>query len=134
MFAYRMTVQLHQTDAYSIMFFAKQFEFCHDCLQAYLTANGLPLAPTRAEAEFVAAVVHAESDYQAPIRVGDVLTIEYRVAEIGTTSFTNRYSFRNQLGKVVGEATIVQVTLDPKTSQKCPVPSKLRSVLERNRG
>jgi YbgC/YbaW family acyl-CoA thioester hydrolase len=132
MFAHNMTVQLHHTDAYSIMFFANQFVFCHDAFQAYLTSLGYPLAHDRTQAEFVAVVVHAESDYKAPIRVGDQLRIEYRVAEIGSTSFTNSYTFKNQDGVTVGTAKIVQVTLDPKTGKKIAVPPKVKALLVRN--
>jgi YbgC/YbaW family acyl-CoA thioester hydrolase len=132
MFVHNMTVQLHHTDAYSIMFFSNQFVFCHDVFQAYLTSLGYPLAHNRDQAEFVAVVVHAESDYKAPIRVGDQLRIEYRVSEIGSTSFTNSYTFKNQDGTVVGTATIVQVTLDPKTGMKIHVPAKVKALLVRN--
>ncbi len=132
MFVHQLTVQLHHTDAYSILFFANQFVFCHDAFQAYLTSMGYPLAHHRGEAEFVAVVVHAESDYKAPVQLGDQIRIEYRIAEIGKTHFTNSYTFKNQDGVTVGTAKIVQVTLDPKTGKKINVPKKIRDLLVRN--
>ncbi len=132
MFAYRFGVQLHQTDAYGILFFANQLTFCHDAFQAWLESVGHPMAPERAQAGFVAVVVHAESDYSAPIRVGDKLTIEYRIAAIGTTSFTNAYRFVDPGGREVGRARIVQVTIDPVTAAKMPIPPWLRTLLQGN--
>lgn len=132
MFAHRFTVQLHHTDAYGILFFANQLMFCHDAFQAWLDSVGHPMAPERAKAEFVAVVVHAESDYRSPIRLGDKLLIEYRIAAIGTTSFTNVCRFLDPAGREVGTARVVQVTLDPATGAKMPIPAWLRGLLAAN--
>lgn len=132
MFAHPQVIQLHHIDAYGILFFAHQLAFCHDCFQAWLAGHGRPLAPTRQEAEYLAVMVHVESDYTAPVRLGDRLTIAYAVAAIGTTSFTNRYRIINQAGVAVGGCRTVQVTVDPRTSQKMPIPPWLRALLIAN--
>lgn len=132
MFTYSITVQLHHTDAYSILFFANQFLFCHDVFQAWLASEGLPLATNRQRARFVAVVVHAESDYTAPIELGDQLEIRLHCAAIGTTSFTNQYMIVNQHGIQVGTVRTVMVTVDPSTSHKIPLPRELREALEGN--
>ena len=132
MFAHRFVVQLHHTDAYGILFFANQLAFCHDAFQAWLDSVGHPMAAERAKAEFVAVVVHAESDYRSPIRLGAKLTIEYRIAAVGTTSFTNVFRFVDPAGHEVGAARIIQVTIDPLTSAKMPIPAWLRALLQAN--
>lgn len=132
MFVHSLTVQLHHTDAYGILFFANQLAFCHDAFQTWLGQVGHPLAPTRAEAEFVAVVVHVESDYRAPVRLGDRLEIRYGVERVGTTSFTNRFRLVNQRGVEVGACRVVQVVIDPVTSAKTPIPSWLRALLAGN--
>jgi 1,4-dihydroxy-2-naphthoyl-CoA hydrolase len=133
MFVHTLTVQLHQTDAYEILYFGKQFDFCNDALQAFLAANGVPFARNRTQAEYIPVVVHAEADYKAPIYVGDRLRIEYSIAHIGTTSFVNSYEIINQDDLKVGSARIVQVTIDPKSRVKIPIPEKFRAILENNR-
>lgn len=132
MFVHPLTVQLHHTDAYGILFFANQLAFCHDAFQTWLAQAGHPLAPTRAEAEFVAVVVHVESDYAAPVRLGDRLEIRYGVEKVGTTSFTNRFRIVNQRGVEVGGCRVVQVVIDPVTSAKTPIPPWLRALLAGN--
>ncbi len=133
MHVYDYTIQLHDTDAYAILFFANQFKICHNGLQGYLESIGMPLGKNRASAGFVAVVVRAESDYLAPVELGDRLRCEMRTAHIGTTAFTNAFTFTNQAGVKVGTATIVQVTLDPVTGKKAPIPAAFRAALERNR-
>jgi len=132
MFVHSLLVQLHHTDAYGILFFANQLAFCHDAFQIWLTESGHPLAPTRAEAEFVAVVVHVESDYAAPVRLGDRIAVHYGVEKIGTTSFTNRFRLVNQHGVEVGGCQVVQVVIDPVTSAKAPIPDWLRTLLAAN--
>ncbi|MBA2480673.1 MAG: acyl-CoA thioesterase [Planctomycetes bacterium] len=133
MFTYSLTIQLHHTDAYDIIFFANQFRFCHDVYQAWLASVGLPLAKNREKSTHVAVVVHAESDYQAPIELGDQLELRMVTGALGTTSFTLDFTILNQKGIQVGCARIVHVTVDAKTAQKIPLPSALREALEGNR-
>jgi acyl-CoA thioesterase FadM len=130
MFTYAMTVQLHHADAYGILFFANQFVFCHDVFQAWMSSEGLALAKNRQSARFVAVVVHAESDYLAKTELGDQLEIRLANISIGTTSFTNGFTFINQHGTEVGRARAVMVTIDPVSSQKIPIPIELREALE----
>ena len=132
MFVHPLMIQLHHTDAYGILFFANQLAFCHDAFQTWLAKAGHPLAPTRGEAEFVAVVVHVESDYFAPVRLGDQLEIHYGVEKIGTTSFTNVFRLVNQRGVAVGGCRVVQVVIDPVTSAKTPIPPWLRTLFAAN--
>ncbi len=132
MFTFSMTVQLHHTDAYGILFFANQFMFCHDVFQAWLASEGLAMAKNRQLARFVAVVVHAESDFKAPIELGDQLEMRLITTRVGTTSFTNTIAIRNQRSVEVGSSTVVMVTIDPHTAAKIPIPKELREALEGN--
>lgn len=132
MFVYRLTVQLHHTDSYGILFFANQLQFCHDAFQAWLEAHGEGLAPTRAEARFVAVMVKAEATYAAPVRLGDRLELRFEASRIGRTAFTNRVTVVNQHGATVGSAHLTQVSIDPHTSQKIAIPPFLRALLLAN--
>ncbi len=134
MFTYRLTIQLADTDAYSILFFAHQFRFCQVVFQDWLASVGEPLPIDRDHAKFLAVCVHAESDYAAAVRVGDQLTIDYRIAAIGTTSFVNAFAMRNQHGVLVGSARVTYVTVDPRTGGKFPIPDYLRPKLAANQG
>jgi YbgC/YbaW family acyl-CoA thioester hydrolase len=126
---YQHIVKLHDTDSYGIIFFPNQLRICHDALQELWRCLGHPLRPTRSDMTFLPVVVHAESDYLAPIRLGDELTISIGLAAIGTTSITLDYRLRNQHDAEVGRARTVQVCIDPTTSVKIPVPPLLRAAL-----
>lgn len=126
MFTYALTVQLHHTDAYGIIFFANQFKFCHDAFQAFLDHVGLPLPPRRELVPAMLVIVHVEADYKVPVHIGDRLCIEVRVRAIGTTSIQMDYRIFNQNGIQVGGARTVHVTIDTATSAKVVVPDNFR--------
>ena len=133
MFRHQTTVLLNHTDCYGIIFFANQPIFCHAAFQAWLLKVGLPLAPDRSAASDLMVIVRCESDYQAPVHLGDELTINFTVERIGTTSITNHFILTNQHGITVGSVRTVHVLIDARTSAKIPLTPAWRSALESNR-
>ena len=129
MFIHHETVQLHDTDAYGIIFFANQLKFCHNAFQDLLERVGLPMAPTRPASGPMLVIVHIESDYLAPVRLGDRLAIAVAIAAFGTTSLTVRYQLANQHGREVGRVTSVHVAIDVASNAKSPLPPALRAAL-----
>lgn len=126
MFTHQHLIQLHETDAYGIIFFANQLKFCHDTFQALLTALGFPLPPSRQEADWLLVIVHAESDYLVPLHVGDLLTITVVTNIIGTTSLVMNYTLTNQHGVHVGNGKTVHVCIHAASSAKIPLPDTVR--------
>jgi acyl-CoA thioesterase FadM len=94
----------------------------------------MPLAPDRSTASELMVIVRCESDYQAPVRLGDRLTIAYRVERIGTTSVTNRFLITNQHGVQVGDVRTVHVQINARTSAKIPLTPAWRAALTSNLG
>jgi acyl-CoA thioesterase FadM len=73
-------------------------------------------------------IVHAESNYLAPIHVGDKITVAIKVGHIGNTSFSFEYTLKR--GKIlVGTAKTVHVTINQKTSKKILLPTAMRREL-----
>ncbi len=75
-------------------------------------------------------IVHAESDYKAPLFVGDKIVIAIKVGHIGKTSFSFEYTLKREK-TLVGTVKTVHVTIDQKTHQKIPLPSTLRRALSK---
>jgi len=129
MFIRHETVQLHATDAYGIIFFANQLKFCHNAFQALLEEVGLGMPPTRPAHGTMLVIVHIESDYHAPVHLGDRLTIAVSIAAFGTTSLRVHYRLANQHGQAVGTVTSVHVAIDVESNAKAPLPAALRAAL-----
>jgi len=124
------TVRLHDTDAAGILFFANQFKMVHDMYEKFMIQNGFPFKDRFANGDYLLPIVHAESDYLAPLITGDTVEIELAVERVGNTSFTLRYHIYDLDGHLVGKAKTIHVTMDPKTKKKIPLPTPFRQMLE----
>ena len=130
MFVYKTRIKLHETDAAGLLFFAHQFTIVHDAYEALLEEFGCSFQTMLRERDYFLPIVHAGSDYKAPLFVGDHIAIAIRISDIGTTSFTFEYTINKEDGTLVGLAKTVHVTINKKSGTKVPLPDELRSKLE----
>ena len=131
MFIYKTRIKLHHTDAAGLLFFANQFTIVHDAYEALLEKFGCSFELMLRQRSYFLPIVHAESDYKAPLFVGDWITIQIRVGHIGTTSFSFEYEIRNAKKLLIGTAKTIHVTIHKKSGKKTPLPKELRLSLEK---
>jgi len=128
MFTYKTKIRLHDTDAAGIIFFANQFKIIHDAYEDLLEEHGWSFQRMLQKTNYFLPIVHAESDYLKPVRVGDKIEIAIKVGHIGNTSFSFEYTLKR--GKtLIGRAKTVHVTIDQKTRQKIALPTAMRRAL-----
>lgn len=131
MFSYSTTIKLHETDAAGLLFFSNQFKLLHDGYEALLESIGFGFARMLREKDYFLPIVHASSDFKAPLFVGDKITIFIKVGHIGQTSFTFEYVLKNAVQKVVGTGRTVHVTINKKTRTKIPLPPDMKQTLKK---
>lgn len=133
MFITHHTVRMYDTDTAQILFFGSQFRFINDALEEFLATEGLTMDYLFKKSDFGFVVRHAESDYLAPLFVGDKIRIELVTSHIGTTSFEFSYSiFKESDNSLVGTSKSVHVVIDVKTKQKRTIPLTLKESLEKH--
>lgn len=130
MYNYRTQIRLHDTDAAGLLFFANQFKILHDAYESLLQKIGFGFEVMLRDKTYFLPIVHAESDYKAPLFVADGIVINVRIANIGVTSFTFDYTVTHDKGHIVGTGKTVHVTMDKKTQRKIPIPDDFRQKLE----
>ena len=130
-FTYKTEIRLHDTDAAGLLFFANQFSIIHDAYEQLLEKMGFSFAVMLKKRSYFLPIVHAESDYKAPLFVGDFITIAVTVGHIGETSFSFDYVIRNQKKVIVGTAKTVHVTINKKSHKKVHLPQEIRTQLEK---
>src|SRR5580692_286582 len=79
MFTYTTKIRLHDTDAAGIIFFANQFKIVHDAYEDLLESFGWSFHTMLKGTSYFLPIVHAESDYKAPVLVGDIIVIAIKV-------------------------------------------------------
>lgn len=132
-FVAREKVHMHDTDMAGMVYFAHYLRFMHDAWQELLESENLFLDQLfhGPDSSFTFVIVHAEADYTASLRVGDLLETQVWVQEIGSSSFTVAYEIHSK-GKAAGRGKTVHVTLDPVTKKKISVPPDLERVLKKH--
>jgi len=131
MLTYKTTIKLHDTDAAGLLFFANQFKIVHEAYEILFEQIGFGFAKLIRDCDFFLPIVHAQSDYTAPLFVGDKVKVEVRLAKIGRTSFTLSYRLFNQNNKLVGTSQTVHVSVAKTTKKKIPLPPALLRVLKK---
>ncbi|MBP9854673.1 MAG: acyl-CoA thioesterase [Candidatus Omnitrophica bacterium] len=130
MYTYQTKIKLHETDAAGLLFFSNQFKLIHDAYESLLESIGFGFAELLRHQSYFLPIVHAESDYKAPLFVGDIINITVSVDNIGTTSFTFTYTITNNKNILVGTAKTVHVTIDKAKQMKIPLPSDMRRKIQ----
>lgn len=131
MYIHETTIRLHDTDAAGVIFFAQQLTLAHNAFEHFLDSVGLGLGYLLEHADYRIPIVHAESDYRAPVRVGDRLKIHVTLERSGNTSFTLSYRFVNESGTETGRVRTVQVAVNRSTWTKRELPAELRAALDK---
>ena len=130
MFEYQTTIQLHNTDAAGIMFFANYFKLAHDAYEAFLESIGFSIRDMLDKLDFLLVIVHAEADFKVPYCLGEEINIKIHLKKISNSSVVFRYDFFNSNQEKTGYAKTVHVSINKKTNQKQNLPESLRLSLE----
>jgi YbgC/YbaW family acyl-CoA thioester hydrolase len=77
-------------------------------------------------------IVHAESDFIAPMRYGDEVIATIWIDNIGSKSLTWNYRFHNQNDELLWTSKQVTVCVDMDSMQPQPIPDYLITGLEKH--
>lgn len=130
-FTSHFRVALHDTDAAGVLFFAHLFRHAHDAYEALMTEIGYPLPALIDNGELALPLVHAEADYQHPMRHGARVDIELRVSRIGRTSFRIGYRFLDAAGELAATVCTVHACIRVADGGVERLPARLSTGLMR---
>jgi len=130
MFTFHYNVKMFDTDASGFLFFTSQMRMAHEAYEAFMVSSNLGIGHMLKTTDYLLPIVHAETDYHWPSRVGDRITIQMTAERVGDTSFTLAYRFMNEEGTEVGSAKTVHTAVDRKAHQKRPLPGPVRQAVQ----
>lgn len=123
-------VQLQEVDAAGVVFFGTYFTIAHQAYEQALLTNGFDLAPLLAGGRHALPMVHAEADYQAPLRYGDTATVTVSCGRIGERSFTLDYAITVG-GVATAKVRHIHAYLDVAAQRSTALPPELVAALTR---
>lgn len=119
---------MYDTDAAGILYFGSQFRLFHDAFETFFNESGVTFNDLLKTKDYLFVIAHAESDYLAPVFVGDSLDVQIQVSRLGQTSFTLSYQIYRE-SDLVGKGDTVHVCLDKSTKKTKQIPQNVRDYL-----
>jgi len=134
MIAFRRPVRFEEVDAAGIVFFAHLVAWAHEAMERFFDSVDGGYVALITERRVGLPAVKLESTFSAPLRYGDVASIETSVERVGGRSAVFRYRFVRERDGV--EAALVRhtvVTTDLDALRSCEMPADVRALLEAHR-
>lgn len=127
----QMKVRFSDVDNAGIVYYPRFFHFFHVAFEEMFSEQfGVPYVDVIAKDRLGFPAVHAEVDFKAPLKFGDVADVEIGVERVGGKSATFVYHLRRGGPKgelcAVGKVTIATVSMDGFAA--IPVPEKYRAL------
>lgn len=124
----RRPVRFQDVDAAGIVFYPRVLEYFSDAYMTALKERGVDVPDMLARGEVKLPLVHAEADYLAPLRFGEIIEVEVLAPKHGETSFSVGYRV-TAAGRVAAVGQTVHVCIDGATFKPRPLPDALRVAL-----
>jgi len=130
-FKYKTRVRWMECDAQGIAFNGSYLGYLEIAQAEYFRNLGLSIYKIASSGYFDSAVVNTNIDFNAPVRVDDVIELHAKISHIGNTSLqfdVAIYIESSQLQCTLMRA--IYVGLDTKTMTKLPIPDPMRQIIE----
>jgi YbgC/YbaW family acyl-CoA thioester hydrolase len=129
-------VEFSETDMAGIMHFSNFFRFMESAETAFMRSLGLSVVLTNCGMDVCLPRVHAECDYQAPVRFEDEVMVHLLVEKLSTRTLSYQFRFRKLNGEMPqeiarGRLVVVCAARGPDGTMKAvPLPKALVDRLE----
>jgi 1,4-dihydroxy-2-naphthoyl-CoA hydrolase len=126
---YSYQVQLRDTDAAGVVYFANLLAICHGAYEATVASAGVNWRELLSNPQLALPIVHATVDFRRPIYCGDSLTITLTAVIHSNSEFIINYQICLADGQVAGQALTKHVAIDPGLRQRVDLPPLIREVM-----
>ncbi|HFD79745.1 MAG TPA: acyl-CoA thioesterase [Gammaproteobacteria bacterium] len=122
-------VPLQDVDAAGVVFFAHAFRYAHETFERFMAHIGHPLPELLGAGEYLLPLVHAEAEYQKPLRHGDRFEVQLWISLLGEHSFHVSCRIVDAAGEECVTLTSIHVLTERADGQPATLPPPLREAL-----
>ncbi len=123
-------IQLRDTDAAGVVYFAHFLTICHAAYEASLSAAGINLRLLISGSEVALPIVHASGDFKRPLYCGDQVQVFLVPSPVSESEFQINYRLCLLDGKVAGIVLTKHVAIGVIDRKRINLPSELQNWLE----
>jgi len=95
MYRYKTQIHFDQCDPAGIIFYGRVFELAHRAFERLVVESGIEWSDWFASKSFAVPIIHAEVDFQSPLRAGLQVDVEVKIETVGNTSVGFSYRITN---------------------------------------
>ncbi|WP_373542503.1 acyl-CoA thioesterase [Chamaesiphon sp.] len=117
-FSYEYTIQLRDTDAAGVVYFANIISICHVAYEASLIAANINLKLLVNNQEFAVPITHVSADFFKPLYCGDRVIIHLTPRSIDSCRFEIKYQLLSPESLVIATAVTKHITIAPQTRKR----------------
>jgi 1,4-dihydroxy-2-naphthoyl-CoA hydrolase len=130
-FRWEYRIRFQDADAAGILFYARIFDMFHDAYVVFLGELGRPLWKSLEISDVIIPLVHADADYLAPLRFGDMIRIDISVLDLSSKSFKLGYKVTRTEDSVwAASGHTVHVSVLKEEFKSTSLPDDLRAALK----
>ena len=130
-FIYQRTINIRDTDAAGVVYFANGLSFCHEAYEASLAASGINLQSFFKGETIAVPITHASIDFFKPMFCGDRIAITLTTEILGSTEFQINYQlFFGEGDKAIAKAITKHTCIDVASRKRCNLSPTLLEWLE----
>jgi 4-hydroxybenzoyl-CoA thioesterase len=129
-FVATVKVRFSDVDNAGIVYYPRFFHFFHIAFEEMFAERfGIPYVDVLGKEKIGFPAVHAEVDFKAPLRYGDLAEVTLDVERVGDKSVACRYALvRRPDGTPCASGKVVVATVDMTTFTPMPMPEKYRKL------
>ncbi len=123
-------IKFEDVDAANIVFFGRFITYAHEAMEHFFAGVEGGYAGLIVGRRIGFPAVHVEMSFASPVRYGDTLRIETRIARVGNRSATLWYRMIHAETMLLSaDVRHTVVTTDLKTLTSCDMPADVRALL-----
>lgn len=119
-------ISFGDADAQGILYFARTFDYAHECLERFWNQSSLGWNFWFQNPEFAVPLRHSSCDHLRPLKAGVTYTTQLSVVDLGQSSVKFAFEVRDA-DSVCARVETVHVFVDRKSFKKIDVPEKIRT-------
>ena len=131
MFSSKRLVFLKDTDATGVIYFTSLLQYSLEAFELFLLQEDVTLSHFLSKG-YLFPIVHAESDYKAPLKVGDEILVHLHIGVVSKRSFSVEAEIRRLSdGVLAGSTKIIHAFLLKGAEVSSELPQEIVSLLEK---
>jgi len=122
-------IRLADTDAAGRIYFTSACRIAHESFEQFMDTIGFDLNTVIHSLDFGLPIVHLEATYKMALVLGQTVTIETVVEELGKRSVTFSHLLSTSSGDAAVLVTITHAVVSKKSGKSIMMPARLKKAL-----